>query len=87
MSRRLIVVGDRHSHGGTLEHGCADAFIGGRAIVRQGDKAHCPLHGDTYVATASARVSYYGATGACEGDELACGARLIASQSLVSSST
>jgi uncharacterized Zn-binding protein involved in type VI secretion len=86
MSRRLIAVGDRHSHGGTLEHGCPNAFIQGRAIVRQGDKAHCPIHGDTYVTTASARVTYYGAIGACEGDELACGARLLASQNLVSSS-
>lgn len=83
MSRRYIVVGDSHSHGGVLDQGCPYATIEGRAIVRQGDKASCPVHGNTYVATASARASYYGAIAACEGDELACGARLIASQNLV----
>jgi uncharacterized Zn-binding protein involved in type VI secretion len=85
MSRRLIVVGDSHSHGGTLEHGCPHARIGGRAIVRLGDEARCPLHGSTHVATAISRIRYYGAIGACDGDELACGARLIASQRRVSS--
>ncbi len=85
MSGRYIIVGDSHSHGGILDMGCPYATIEGRAIVRQGDKASCPLHGETYVATASARTSYYGAVAACEGDELACGARLIASQKLAGS--
>lgn len=86
MSGRLIVVGDSHSHGGTLDHGCANARIDGCAIVRMGDPATCPIHGPTFVATATSRVNYYGAKGACEGDALACGALLIASQQRVRSS-
>lgn len=50
---------------------------------RCGDAAECPLHGPTYVATATSRVGYYGADAACEGDLLACGALLVASQSRV----
>lgn len=80
MTGRLIVVGDLHSHGGTMEHGCAHARIDGLAIVRLGDEAACPRHGKTRVATASSGIRYYGAVAACDGDELECGAVLMARQ-------
>lgn len=86
MSSRLIVVGDRHSHGGVLTHGCTDARIDGKAIVRKGDPAECPQHGPTCVVTASSGARFDGAEAACAGDMLACGAVLIFSQSMVSSS-
>lgn len=86
MTGNFIVVGDRHSHGGVLTQGCDRADIDGRAIVRLGDIAICPLHGPTFVATASSRVEFYGADAACPGDTLACGAQLIASQTRVARS-
>lgn len=83
MSGRWIVVGDNHTHGGVVTQGCDRARVGGRAIVRLGDAAMCPVHGPTFVATASSRVTYYGADAACAGDRLACGAELIASQNRI----
>jgi uncharacterized Zn-binding protein involved in type VI secretion len=76
--RRLVVVGDTHSHGGTLTEGCARSRIDGRPIVRNGDAADCPIHGRTRVVDASSRISYYGQIAAFDGDKLACGAELIA---------
>lgn len=79
MSRQLIVVGDAHSHGGTMTDGCPRSRVDGRAIVRGGDPAHCPIHGRTRVVDASSRISYHGHIAASDGDKLACGAELIAS--------
>lgn len=83
MSRLLIVVGDHHSHGGTLTEGCARSRIDGRAIVREGDEADCPTHGRTQVVDASSRATFYGRKAARDGDRLACGAELIGGLSRV----
>src|SRR4051812_1399136 len=78
MSHRLIVVGDTHSHGGTMTDGCPRSRIDGRAIVREGDPAECPIHGRTRVVDARSCISYYGHVAARDGDRLACGAEMVA---------
>lgn len=78
--KKYIVVGDTHSHGGRVVAGAPNSRIGGRAIARVGDAAVCDIHGPTVIAQASGNAVYEGRAAAADGDLLACGARLIASQ-------
>ncbi|RAS26342.1 PAAR domain-containing protein [Paraburkholderia bryophila] len=77
---RYIVEGDTHSHGGQVLSGAPHSRIKGRAIARLYDPAICEIHGPTYIARVSGNARFAGQPAACDGDELACGARLIASQ-------
>ncbi|OBR48043.1 PAAR domain-containing protein [Paraburkholderia tropica] len=79
--KKYIVVGDAHSHGGQVVAGAPNSRIGGKAIARIGDAAVCAIHGPTVIAEASGNATYDGKAAAVDGDLLACGARLIASQS------
>jgi uncharacterized Zn-binding protein involved in type VI secretion len=79
--KTYIVVGDAHSHGGQVVSGAPNSRIAGKAIARLGDAAVCAIHGPTVIAEASGRATYDGKPAAMDGDHLACGARLIASQS------
>lgn len=77
---RYIVEGDTHSHGGRVLSGAPQSRINGRAIARLHDPAICEIHGQTHIARVSGKARFAGQPAACDGDELACGARLIASQ-------
>jgi uncharacterized Zn-binding protein involved in type VI secretion len=43
MSLKIITVGDKTDHGGTVISGSPNHDIRGRAIARLGDKVNCPL--------------------------------------------
>jgi uncharacterized Zn-binding protein involved in type VI secretion len=80
MSGAFIRVGDTHSHGGQVTGGAPTSRSGDRAIARMGDPAICEVHGQTTIATVSGKVRFLGMEAACDGDILACGGVLIASQ-------
>lgn len=79
--KMYIVEGDVHSHGGRVLAGAPNSRIKGRAIARLNDPAICEIHGQTHIAKVSGKANFSGQLAACDGDELACGARLVASQS------
>lgn len=81
MPKPFIVVGDTHSHGGQVIAGAPGSNTGGKAIARIGDPAICQIHGPTTIVTGDSNVKYAGEPVARDGDKLACGATLIASQS------
>ncbi|MCL4626170.1 PAAR domain-containing protein [Burkholderia multivorans] len=79
--RPYVLEGDAHSHGGRVLSGAPNSRINGCAIARLHDPAICEIHGPTVIAKVSGRGYFAGQPAACDGDELACGAKLIASQS------
>lgn len=88
MSRPIIVVGDATDHGGKVIQGAPTATINGIPIARVGDPVTCPRrgHGTTVIATGDANVLVDGKPVARHGDKTACGATLIASQTLTTAS-
>jgi len=80
MSKSFIRVGDTHSHGGEVIAGAPNSNAGGKAIARVGDPAVCQIHGPTTIVTGDSNVKYDGRPVARDGDKVACGASLIASQ-------
>ncbi|MBB3257462.1 putative Zn-binding protein involved in type VI secretion [Paraburkholderia bannensis] len=78
--KKYIVVGDTHSHGGRVVAGAPNSRIAGKAIARIGDAAVCAIHGPTVIVEGSGNAKYDGRAAATDGDLLACGGRLIASQ-------
>lgn len=88
MARPIIVVGDATDHGGKVIQGAPTATINGIPIARVGDVVTCPKkgHGTTVIATGDANMLVDGKPVARHGDKTACGASLLASQSLTTSS-
>lgn len=85
MSRPVIVVGDRTSHGGVVISGSPFTDINGKAVARIGDKVTCPKKGHgsvTTIVTGDQTVVLDGSPVARHGDKTACGATLISSQIL-----
>ena len=85
MSRPFILLGDKTSHGGTVVSAWATSDCGGRGIARVGDKVTCPREGHghtTTISTGDPTAIVDGRPAARHGDKTACGATLIASQSL-----
>lgn len=85
MTRPIIVVGDRTSHGGVVISGSPFTDIDGKAIARIGDKVTCPQKGHgsvTVIVTGDMTDSIDGSPVARHGDKTACGATLISSQLL-----
>lgn len=83
MSRPLIVVGDKTSHGGVVLEGSTQSDAAGRPIARIGDKVSCPRRGHgkvTVIATGDPTLVVDGQPAARHGDTTACGATLISSQ-------
>ncbi|OOF54317.1 PAAR domain-containing protein [Rodentibacter genomosp. 2] len=82
--RRVIVIGDRTTHGGTVLQGSHSMTAGGKNIALQGDLVACPLcKGNFPITESSSKMSANGRGVALEGMKTACDAELIASQSLV----
>jgi uncharacterized Zn-binding protein involved in type VI secretion len=81
MPRPFIVLGDKHSHGGSVTSAATSAKIDGKNIARRNDKVTCPIHGPNHIADGddTAIIEEQGA--ARDGYKTACGATLIASQS------
>lgn len=85
MSRPVIVVGDRTSHGGVVITGAPFSDVDGKAIARIGDKVTCPQKGHgsvTTIVTGDLTAIIDGNPVARHGDQTACGATLISSQIL-----
>lgn len=55
MAGPLIRLGDKTSHGGTVVEASTHSTTGGKGIARMGDKATCPLHGTTSIASGDSR--------------------------------
>lgn len=88
MARAIIVVGDATDHGGKVIQGAPTATINGIPVARVGDAVTCPKkgHGTTLIATGDANMLIDGKPVARHGDKTACGASLLASQSLTTAS-
>ncbi|MGZ5200806.1 MAG: PAAR domain-containing protein [Telluria sp.] len=76
----LIRLGDKTSHGGAVVEASQLSDVEGIGIARMGDKASCPIHGDTTIASGDATLIVDGKPAARHGDQTACGAMLIAGQ-------
>lgn len=84
MSLKIITVGDKTDHGGTVISGCSDHSIRGRAIARLGDEVACPQfypggkpHGINKITTAHNSLKVNGVSVAVEGCKTECGCKLI----------
>lgn len=84
MPGKLILLGDKTSHGGTVIEASSESSIGGIRIARLGDSHACPIpgHGVNPIVTGDATLLIDGKPAARVGDMTACGATLISSQVL-----
>jgi uncharacterized Zn-binding protein involved in type VI secretion len=87
VSLKIITVGDKTDHGGTVISGAPNQNIHGRAVARLGDKVDCPQfypggkpHGINKIITACNTVTINGVPVAVEGCTTECGCKLIGSQ-------
>lgn len=82
MSRPLIVIGDKTSHGGTVITADLTFDINGKFVARVGDMTVCPKCKGTFPITSGAGdlVDCSGSAYARHMDSTACGAKLISSQ-------
>ena len=79
--RMLIVLGDKHSGGGSVINGSPHTDIDGKPIARVGDKAVCPRHKGIFpIITGDNTLIIDGEAVARHGDKLACGCSLISGQ-------
>lgn len=83
MSKPIIRMGDKTSHGGTVISGDLTWTIYDKAVARVGDLTVCPKCKGTFAITEGADdLSGFGQAVARQGDKTACGATLIATQVL-----
>lgn len=86
-ARRVIVIGDKTTHGGTVLQGSQTMTAGGtgsKSVARQGDLVSCPkCKGNFPIIEGSSIMLANGRGIALEGMKTACGAELIASQSMM----
>lgn len=80
MTRPFIILGDKHSHGGSVTSASTIAGTSGKGIARRNDKVSCPIHGANHIADGDDTVVIEGEGAARDGHKTACGATLIASQ-------
>lgn len=82
MSEPLIVLGDTTDHGGTVISAAPAATSGGKPVARLGDMVECPRCQGTFpIVQGNRAMTFDGAAAAYHGCAVACGAKLIASQS------
>jgi uncharacterized Zn-binding protein involved in type VI secretion len=81
---KIITVGDKTDHGGTVISGSSSQDIGGRAIARIGDQVDCPQsypggkpHGVNKITTGHSALTVNGVPVAVEGCTTECGCKLI----------
>lgn len=85
MGRPFIVLGDRTSHGGVVIGSSAVSDTHGARIARVGDAVTCPLKGHghvTVIVSGDPTMVIDGQPVARDGDRCACGATLLAGQSV-----
>ncbi|EFL88273.1 PAAR domain-containing protein [Ahrensia sp. R2A130] len=76
-----IRLGDTSSHGGEVVTAAVKYSIFRKRIARKTDILRCPIHGDQPIIEGSAKYNFEGQGVARHGDQAACGATLVASQS------
>ena len=86
MSLKIITVGDKTDHGGTVISGSPVHDINGRAIARLGDEVDCPqyypggkAHGVNKIISAHSSLTVNGTPVAVHGCVTECGCKLIGS--------
>ena len=84
MSLKIITVGDKTDHGGSVISGSPGHDIRGKAIARLGDKVDCPQfypggkpHGINKIITAHTKLTIDGLPVAVDGCITECGCKLI----------
>ncbi len=85
MSRPFILLGDKTDHGGVVISASESSDSNGKGVARIGDRVTCPKKGHgsvTTIVTGDSTALIDGRPAARHGDKTACGATLIASQSL-----
>lgn len=82
MARPVIILGDRHSHGGCVIEGAPATDTHGIPISRLGDKVICPVpgHGINFIASGDPTCIIDGKPVARDRDVTACGAIIFHSQ-------
>lgn len=81
---RVIIVGDKTTHGGTVIQGSHGMSVEGKAVSLKGDLVSCPLcKGNFPIIQGAKRMSNNGRGVALEGMKTACGAVLIGTQNLM----
>ncbi len=81
MSRPLIVLGDKTSHGGEVIEAAPTSDTHGKRFARIGDKVSCrKCSGMHFIAQGDPTLVIEGAPAAYDGCKTSCGATLIASQ-------
>jgi uncharacterized Zn-binding protein involved in type VI secretion len=88
MGRPFVVIGDSTDPGGVVVGASAVTETHGKRIARVGDQVTCPKkgHGTTVIVTGDPTMIIDGMPAARHGDKCACGATLIASQSVSTTS-
>ncbi|MBI5256111.1 MAG: PAAR domain-containing protein [Burkholderiales bacterium] len=76
MARPVILLGDRHSHGGVVISAAPATDHYGIPIARMGDRVTCPVpgHGVNVIASGDPTCIIDGQPVARSGDRTACGA-------------
>lgn len=82
MGRPFIVIGDQTDHGGVVIGASGTTDTHGIRIARVGDQVTCPKkgHGTTVIVSGDPTMIIDGRPAARHGDKCACGATLISSQ-------
>jgi uncharacterized Zn-binding protein involved in type VI secretion len=82
MGKKWIVLGDPTSHGGKVIEASGFSATGNIRVARVGDMVTCPRkgHGTCAIVSGDPTVIVDGKPVAREGDQTACGAKLIATQ-------
>lgn len=77
--KRVIRLGDPHTHGGRVITAAANTEINGKRVARRGDKAVCPKKGHGVVTIVEGDPSWHveGQAVALEGHKCSCGCSLI----------
>lgn len=79
--QKIIRLGDKTSHGGTVVSATSHVTVGGLPVARVGDKCTCPKrgHNNCVIVEGDPNWTIDGIPVALEGHKISCGAVLIAS--------
>ena len=82
MSKPIIRLGDKTTHGGTVVSAASATMVDGKLPARIGDMTVCPIpgHGANPIVSGDNSTIIDGSAVARQGDVTACGASLVASQ-------
>ncbi|KLN95584.1 PAAR domain-containing protein [Moellerella wisconsensis] len=81
MTKNIILLGDKTSHGGTVITATSDIIINGKRAAKIGDLVNCPQkgHGTNAIIEGTINFTCQGIPIAINGSKTECGCYLIAS--------